>query len=131
MSHFSTCRYKLVELVGYVAMGAVPALVILSMVRTNHTLQSRSETSNTATGFLLLCRNRTGSKLEVLFISARHLKSQSDRWGYLTWGCVRYLSIAGVLPAEDEFCSQFGEADRKTGSRQEDETEHSTAENVL
>ncbi|XP_023254177.1 monocyte to macrophage differentiation factor 2-like, partial [Seriola lalandi dorsalis] len=29
-------RYKLVELLGYVAMGAVPALVILSMVRTKH-----------------------------------------------------------------------------------------------
>uniref|UniRef100_G3NYW4 Monocyte to macrophage differentiation-associated 2a n=1 Tax=Gasterosteus aculeatus TaxID=69293 RepID=G3NYW4_GASAC len=29
---FSTCRYKLVELFGYVAMGVLPALVILSMV---------------------------------------------------------------------------------------------------
>uniref|UniRef100_A0A8C2ZBK2 Monocyte to macrophage differentiation associated 2 n=1 Tax=Cyclopterus lumpus TaxID=8103 RepID=A0A8C2ZBK2_CYCLU len=28
---FCTCRYKLVELFGYVAMGVVPALVILSM----------------------------------------------------------------------------------------------------
>lgn len=36
MSQFSTCRYKLVELLGYVSMGAVPALVILSMVRINH-----------------------------------------------------------------------------------------------
>lgn len=27
-----TVRYKLLELLGYVAMGAVPALVILSMV---------------------------------------------------------------------------------------------------
>lgn len=33
---FSTCRYKLVELLGYVAMGAVPAAVILSMVSTKH-----------------------------------------------------------------------------------------------
>lgn len=32
-SFFFSRRYKLVELMGYVAMGAVPALVILSMVR--------------------------------------------------------------------------------------------------
>lgn len=36
MSQFSACRYKLVELLGYVAMGVFPALVILSMVRTHH-----------------------------------------------------------------------------------------------
>lgn len=33
MSQFLSCRYKLLELLGYVAMGVVPALVILSMVR--------------------------------------------------------------------------------------------------
>jgi hypothetical protein len=36
------CRYKLLELLGYVAMGAGPALVILSMVTHTHHRLSRN-----------------------------------------------------------------------------------------
>lgn len=45
MVQFSTCRYKLIELMGYVAMGAVPALVILSMVSLHHIDESFSESA--------------------------------------------------------------------------------------